>query len=185
MKSIFGDNVINDRVYINWFSGDLNFPLSNKILRWDGVFYKIYEKETVVNISFGNILNMENVENYVNTQKGINRKNKDKISDILFKKIKKQKWINSDSIDCSEKYLITIGKDGKVSKVIMVRYQAQDSIDKYWEKEEYDYCIKTMIKSLKKLEFDIIKNKGKPISEDIYIEIWFDEKKGKIENWTH
>ena len=44
MKGIFGDNVVNGRVYINWFSGDLNFPLNNKLLRWDGVFYKIYEK---------------------------------------------------------------------------------------------------------------------------------------------
>ena len=185
MKGIFVENVINDRVYINWFSGDLNFPLSNKVLRWDGVFYTIYEKETVINIAFGKILNMENVENYVDNPKAIDRKNKDKISDILFKKIKKAKWINIDSIDCSEKYLITIGKDGKVSKVTMLGYQSQDSIDKYWERSEYYYCINTIFNSLKKLEFDIIKNKGKPISEDIYIEIWFDEKKGKIENWTH
>ena len=39
--------------------------------------------------------------------------------------------------------------------------------------------------SLKKLQFDIIEDKGKPIGEDIYIEIWFDEKNGKIENWTN
>ena len=185
MKGLFSDKLINDRVFITWFSGDLNFPLSNKVLRWDGVFYKIYEKETVVSIAFGKILKMENVDNYVNSPKGINRKEKDRISDIMFKKIKKQKWINSDSIDCSEKYLITIGRDGKVSKVTMLGYPSQDSIDKYWERSEYNYCINTIFSSLKKLEFDILKNKGKPISEDIYIEIWFDEKKGKIENWTH
>jgi len=185
MKSIFGNNVINDRVYINWFSGDLNFPLSNKVLRWDGVFYKIYENETVVSIALGKVLKMENVDNYVKIPKGIDRKNKDKISDILFKKIKKAKWINIDSIDCSEKYLVTIGKDGKVSKVTMLRNQSQDSVDKYWERDEYNYCINTIFRSLKKLEFDIIKDKGKPISEDIYIEIWFDGKRGKIENWTH
>lgn len=185
MKSIFGNNIINDRIFINWFSGDLNFPLSNKVLRWDGVFYKIYEKETVVNVAFGKILNMENVENYIDNPKAIDRKDKDKISDILFKKIKKQKWLNIDSIDCSGKYLVTIGNDGKVSKVTMLGYQSQDTIDKYWERNEYDYCINTIFSSLKKLQFDILKDKGKPISEDIYIEIWFDEKKGKIENWTH
>lgn len=185
MKEVFGDNLINDRVYINWFSGYLNFPLTNKVLRWDGVFYKIYQKETVVNIAFGKILSIEKVENYVDNSKAIDRKSKDKISDILFKKIKKGKWINVDSIDCSEKYLVTIGKDGKVSKVIMLGYQSQDSNNKYWERNEYDYCINTIFKSLNKLQFDIIKDKGQPISEDIYIEIWFDEKKGKIENWTH
>lgn len=185
MKEVFGNKFINDRVYINWFSGDLNFPLTNKVLRWDGVFYKIYEKETVVNISSGKILNTENVENYVDNPKAIDRKDKDKLSDILFKKIKKAKWISVDSIDCSEKYLVTIGRDGKVSKVTMLGYQSKDTIDKYWERDEYDYCLNTIFNSLSKLQFDIIKDKGKPISEDIYIEIWFDEKKGKIENWTH
>ena len=185
MKSIFNDKFINDRVYINWFSGDMKFPLTNKVLRWDGVFYRIYEKETVIDIAYGKVLKMENVDNYIHTPKAIDRKSKDKISDILFKKIKKAKWINVDSIDCSEKYLVTIGNDGKVSKVTMLRYESQDSIDKYWERNEYDYCINSVFSSLKKLQFDILKDKGKPISEDIYIEIWFDEKKGKIENWTH
>ena len=185
MKGLFNDRVKKDKVFITWFSGDLNFPLTNKILRWDGVFYKIYEKETVLNVAFGKVLKTENVNNYINTSKGKNRKDKDKLSDIMFKKIKKQKWIDSDSIDCSEKYLVTIGIDGKVSKVTMLGYQSKDSIDKYWEREEYNYCLNTISKSLKKLEFDILKDKGKPITEDVYIQIWFDGKKGKIENWTH
>lgn len=185
IKSIFKDKFINDRVYIDWFTGDMKFPLTNKVLRWDGVFYRIYEKETVIDISYGKVLKMENVDNYIHNPKAIDRKNKDKISDILFKKIKKTKWIDADSVDCSEKYLVTIGNDGKVTKVTMLGYQSQDTIDKYWERNEYDYCINTMLSSLKKLQFDILKDKGKPISEDIYIEIWFDEKKGRIENWTH
>lgn len=185
MKAIFNDKYINDKVYIDWFSGDMKFPLTNKVLRWDGVFYRIYDKETVINIAYGKVLKMENVDNYIHIPKAIDRKNKDEVSDILFKKIKKTKWINADSIDCSEKYLVTIGNDGKVSKVTMLGYQSQDSIDKYWERNEYDYCINTVFSSLKKLQFDILKDKGKPISEDIYIEIWFDEKKGKVENWTH
>lgn len=67
----------------------------------------------------------------------------------------------------------------------MLEYQSQDTIYKYWEKNEYAYCINTIFSSLKKLQFDILKDKGKPISKDIYIEIWFDDRKGKIENWTH
>ena len=41
MKEIFGDKVENNRVFINWFTGLINFPdktEKNKILRWDGVF---------------------------------------------------------------------------------------------------------------------------------------------------
>jgi hypothetical protein len=185
MKGIFGDKVVNRRVYINWFSGDLNFPLNNKVLRWDGVFYKIFEYETVITIAFGKVLSIENVNNYVDNPKATDRKDKSKVSDIFFKKLKKVKWINIDSIDCSERYLVTIDKDGKVSKVTMLEYQSVDSINKYWERDEYNYCINTILNSLKKLKFDIIKDKGKPISEDIYIEIWFDEQNGKIENWTH
>ena len=138
------------------------------------------KKETIVSIAFGKILNMENVDNCVDNPKAIDRKDKNKISDILFKKIKKAKWINIDSIDCSEKYLVTIDKGGNVSKITVLGYQSADSIDKYWERDEYNYCINTIFNALKKLQFDIIKDKGKPIPEDIYIEIWFDEKKERL-----
>jgi hypothetical protein len=45
MKAIFGNKLVNNRIYIDWFSNDISFPLSNKVLRWDGVFYTIYEKK--------------------------------------------------------------------------------------------------------------------------------------------
>src|SRR5690606_21255968 len=83
MKSIFKNKFLNDKVYIDWFSGDLKFPLTKNVLRWDGVFYKIYEKETVINIVFGKVLKMYNVDNYVDNPKLIDRKSKDRISDIL------------------------------------------------------------------------------------------------------
>lgn len=97
--------------------------MNNKVLRWDGVFYKIYEKETVISIAFGKVLSVKNVDNYVDNPKAISRKDKSKVSDILFKKLKKVRWINIDSIDCSEKYLVTIDKGGEVSKVAMLEYQ--------------------------------------------------------------
>src|SRR5690606_32971249 len=34
MKAIFGDGVRQDRVFINWFSGVLNYPMDNSVLRW-------------------------------------------------------------------------------------------------------------------------------------------------------
>jgi hypothetical protein len=183
MTAIFGDKLINSKIYINWFSGDLNFPLNNKVLRWDGVFYKIYEKETVINISNGKVLNFENIENYIDDPKSIDRRDKGKISDILFKKLKRNNWKKADDCDCSEKYLVTINEFGNISKVTMIGYETDAKIDQHWDRDEYDYCMNTMFKRLKKLKFDIIKDKGKPMSEDIYIEIWTKDN-GKIENWT-
>ena len=183
MRVIFGDRVKDNKVFINWFSDELNFPLKSKLLRWDGVFYRIFEKETVISIYNGRVLRAENVDNYIDNRKSINRKDKNKVSNILFKKIKKTRWVNIDSCDCSEKYLVTIDQDGKVSKVMMAEYETDEKIEEAWEMDEYNYCIKNMLNALKKLRFDIIKDKGKPISEVIYIEIWFEEN-GKIENWT-
>jgi hypothetical protein len=181
MKSIFKDKFINDRVYIDWFSGDMKFPLTNKVLRWDGVFYTIYEREKVFSISNGNVLTIQDVENYVDDPNRIDRKDKNKISDILFKKLKKAKWKNKDDFDCSTKYMVTIDENGNVLKVKML--YSDEEIEKYYEKDEYNFCIKKLYDALKSLKFDIIKDKGRPIAEDIYIEIWIDDN-GKIENWT-
>jgi hypothetical protein len=182
IKTLFGDKVLDGRVYIYWFSGDISFPLSNKVLRWDGVFYTIFEKERVVNISGGKTLTVEDVENYSDDPKRINRKDKSKVSDILFKRLKKVKWKNKEDYDCSDKYLVTIDANGNVSKVRMLYSDAE--IDEYYKKEEYNFCIDKIFNALKTLRFDIIKDKGKPIAEDIYIEIWIEDN-GKIENWTH
>ena len=185
MRIIFGDNLKDNKIYINWFLGDFSFPLNKTLIRWDGVFYKIYGKERVISIDNGKVIKIEDVNNYTPKRKAINRKNGDKVSDILFKNLKKVKWGNINKFDCSAKYLITIGKEGKVSKVTMLGYDTDEKIDEHWEREEYDYCIKTIYDALSKLNFDIIKSKGKPISEDIYIHIWFDSATNKIENWTH
>lgn len=181
MKSIFNDKFSSDRVYIDWFSGDMKFPLTNKVLRWDGVFYTIYEREKVISISNGKVSAIEDVENYVDDPKRIDRKDKTKISDILFKKLKKAKWKNKEDYDCSEKYMVTIDENGNVSKVRML--YSDEEIEKYYERDEYNFCINKVYNALKSLKFDIIKDKGKPIAEDIYIEIWVEDN-GKLENWT-
>lgn len=164
------------------FRGDINFPLSDKVLRWDGVFYKTYEKERVVTIADGRILKIEDVENYVDDPKRINRKDKSKISDLLFKKLKKASWKNNKEFDCSDKYLVTIDENGNVSKVRM--FYSDEEIEKNYDKDEYNFCINRMYNALKSLKFDIIKDKGKPVAEEIYLEIWVEDN-GKIENWTN
>jgi hypothetical protein len=181
IKAIFGQQTKNDRVFINWFSGLISFPLTNKSLRWDGVFYRIYESEKVISITNGQVNNIKDVENYIDEPKRIDRRDKSKVSDILFKQLKKTKWKNDYDFDCSDKYLVTIDENGNVSKVRMV--YSSEEIEEYYEKDEYDFCINKMFNTLKPLQFDILKDKGIPIPEDIYIEIWI-ENNGRIKNWT-
>lgn len=182
IKSIFGEKYRNGKIYIDWFDGYINFPLTDKVLRWDGVFYKIFEKERIINISKGLVLKVEDVNNYIDDPNRIDRRDKNKVSDLLFKKLKTAKWKNSNDFDCSEKYLVTIDENGNVSKVSML--YSDGEIERYYEKDEYNFCIGKMFNALKTLKFDIIKDKGKPISEDIYIDIWIEDN-GRIENWTH
>lgn len=182
MKAIFKERFKNGKVFIDWFEGDINFPLTDKILRWDGVFYKIFEKEKVISISKGFVTNNQDVKNYIDDPKRIDRRDKNKVSDLLFKKLKKINWKNSNDFDCGTKYLVTIDEKGNISKVRMV--YSDEEIEEFYEKDEYNFCIEKIFNSLKSLKFDIIKDKGKPISEDIYIHIW-QEENGKLENWTH
>ena len=60
---------------------------------------------------------------------------------------------------------------------------SDEELEKYFEKDEYIFCINKVLNALQSLKFDIIKDKGKPIPEDIYIEIWVEEN-GKLKNWT-
>jgi len=60
MNKIFGKKVKNRKVFIDWYSGIINFPLKikkNKMLRWDGVFYRIYENENILVFSDGLLKN--------------------------------------------------------------------------------------------------------------------------------
>ena len=181
IKAIFGDKFKNEKVFIDWFDGYLNFPLTNEVLRWDGVFYKIFEREKVMTISNGLVEKVADFDNYIDDPKRIDRRNKEKISDILFKELKRAKWKNKNDFDCSEKYLVTINENGNVSKVRMLL--DEEEIEKFYDRDEFDFCINNMVNALKNLKFDIIKDKGKPISEDIYIEIWIEDN-GRIKNWT-
>ncbi len=77
--------------------------------------------------------------------------------------------------------MVTIDESGKVSKVEMTYNEKE--LNDYFERDEYNYCVESIYNSLKIMQFDILKDKGVPTSERIFIEIWFD-KNGKLENWT-
>ncbi len=188
IKKLFGEKVKNNKVYIDWYSGNISFPLksnNNKLLRWDGVFERVFLNETVVRIKKGKILKISYQQNYEDLKNGIDRLKRDSISSILFNQIKSYKWTKLDKFDCSELYTIVIGKNGKIADVIMTEYQTKELVKEFWDtKREYSHCIKSIKKALSKLQFDILKRKGKPTEEKVRVEIWFNED-GSIENWTY
>jgi hypothetical protein len=173
IKEIFGDKVVKGRVLMDWFSGSINFTNNfhkRNILREDIFFLKrIFRYEKVLDFKNGNLIKDYDVNNYEKVKGGYNRLNKNKISKIIFKPLNKVNFKNDKDFDCSDNYVITIGDKGKVSKVKMAR--DEEEINKYYDKDEYQFCTKKIENSLVNLKFDILKNKGKPISEDVYIEI--------------
>ena len=181
IRKIFKEKVVNDRVFIDWFSGDISFPLTDKVMRWDGVFYKIFEREKVIGVSAGKITKLKSVENYVDARRRIDRRYKTRIAPLLFEKIRKAQWMNRDSCDCSEAYLVTINGKGKVSAARMD--YTPEEIAEFFDGKDYEYCISNLLRSLRKMRFDIIRDKGKPKTEVIKIDILFNSD-GEIEDWT-
>lgn len=174
LKEVFGDRVKNNKVFIYWFSGNISIPIhakDNKIIRWDGVFENIFLKETVFKIEEGSILNVYDVSNYTYLKNAIDRIEKDSINPILFEHVRKFNWTKIDKFDCSENYIITISKNGKIGEIRMA--WSDEEIKEFFTKREYKHFIKSMKKALSNLQFDILKRKGEPIEEKIRLEIWF------------
>lgn len=185
LKLLFGIKVKNNKVFIDWFTGEISFPTMNKdneVIRWDGVFENIFLYETLLLIKKGKITNEKNIENYIDDLNRINRKKDAILSDVLFEKIKSYKWTKLDEFDCSETYKIRINKKGEIDLIEMDL--TKQEIKDFYEKNEAKHCMNSIKKALKNLKFDIVKRKGEPIEEIIYIELWFEED-GTIENWTY
>lgn len=176
IKAIFGDKFKNDRVFIYWYDGVFSFPLTQQMLRQDGVFYKIFEKEKAIYVSKGHVTKIIEIYNYIDDPKRIDRRDKYKISDVLFKEIKKEKWKNKMDYDCGNGYWVTINEKGIVTKVAIRFYEDGDSPI---EDKEENFCINKVYNALKDLKFDVIKDKGMPISEEIYLDV-FQEDNGRM-----
>lgn len=183
IRELFKDNVINNRVFIDWFSGNIIVP-SGDLLRWDGIFYRTFVKEIVLSIKRGIVKDETQVDNYIDLPDRINRRYNDTISNFIFDKIKNLDWKTLDECDCALTYIITIDKNGRVSEVQMADYLTKQVIREGWERNEYLFCINSIRRSIKSLRFDLIKKGGVKVPEKIYIEIWYEETTGQLENWT-
>lgn len=185
ITNIFKEQIKNGKVFINWYSGNFSLPKST-LLRWDGVFYSSFEKEMLIKVDNGRIKKVKLIDNYIDKPDRIKRRYNDTISNVLFERIKSKNlnWKKLDNCDCADRYFFTINKNGKISKVQMADYQSKDSIDKYWDRKDYNLCVKSIHRAVKGLKFDIIKRMGVKTSEKVYLEIWYEEKTEQIENWT-
>ena len=187
IKKLFGEKVKSNKVFVDWFSGNISFPTKrtdNKMINWDGVFERIFMYENVIEIENGKILKISEQQNYVDLKDGIDRLDRENITQAIFDRIKNYNWTKKDKFDCSELYTVTIGEKGKVTNVIMTEYQTKELISEFWDtKREYNFCIRSIKKALKGLQFDILKRKGIPIESNVNVEIWFNED-GTIENWS-
>lgn len=178
MKDLFGDKVKDGKVFIDWYDGYLNFPLTSKTLRSDGIFYKIYEKEKVISVLNGHVIKTEDFDNYIDDPKRIDRRDENKLNDFLYNKLQEATSKNKDASNIARitTFEVIIDENGSVSKVIS---PTKNNAEVDPKKDIRDIYIARVFNALKDLKFDIIKDKGKPISEKIRMNIYFDAN-GKV-----
>jgi hypothetical protein len=176
IKNIFDDKVINGKVFIDWFSNIIAFPKGKQIW-WDGIFNSIYDKEEIYIFEKGILLDKKDVENYQKVKGGISRIDNKAISNTIFKKVKKLDWEKLSDFICDSQYFIVIDENGKISNVEINTYNTP--LD-----EDDLYCIDIIKKQLQNLQFDIIKWHGVPINTNFSFEIFYNDKKKKLENWN-
>lgn len=185
INDIFKDKVISNKVFIDWYSGNISLP-NGKLLRWDGVFYKTFENEILINIDNGVVKKVNKTQNYIDSPDRINRRYNDTISNVIYEKLRSLDWKKLNECECDDSYIVTINKNGKISDVNKSDCQTKNDwkdLDKE-DRKNYNYCIKSIRRALRSLKFDIIKQNGVKVSEKVYIEIWYEESTGKLENWT-
>lgn len=156
---------------------------NNNLIRWDGVFDRVYENELLLTIRNGKIVRDKNILNYIDEVNCINRKNNDTISNILFEAIKELDWTYLDKYGCADgdTYLISINSKGKVVRVSFLNYRDEE-LDEYWDNKEYRKCFKFLKKSLSGLQFDQVFWHGKKFEDVVYLTIFYSD--GKLENWS-
>lgn len=188
IKQIFGNKVHINKVYIDWYSGDISLPRGD-ILRWDGVFSRTYYKEEILSFKKGLLSKNKLVDNYIALPNAIPRHFlKEKyyadsklITDTIFSIIRKEDWKKLSDCDCDNRYLIVINSKGRIKEIKLFSYLSEKENDEY--EKDLKKCISKFKHLLKNLQFDIVKWNGNPYEEKIVFEIFYTVD-GELENWT-
>jgi len=188
IKQIFGDKVVNKKVYVDWYIGNISFPRGD-LLRWDGVFSRTYYKEELLTFKGGLLSKKKIINNYIDLPNGISRDfSKEKyqadyklMTDTIFSIIQKLDWKKWSDCDCDQRYLIVINAKGKIRQIKLFSYLDKKENDEC--EKDLKKCISKFRHLLGKLQFDIVKWNGKPYEEKVVFELFYTVD-GKLENWS-
>ena len=176
MQKVFKEKFKNNKVFIDWYSNEFTIP-KGKPIWWDGIFTTLYDKEELYFIRNGILVDKHIINNYIKVKGGISRKKKE-MSKAVFREIKKLNWKKlDDEFFCSDTYCLEIDSNGKVVNVRKNNYGVE--LD-----EDDIHCQEIIKNQLKKIQFDIILYHGRPFNDRFCIEIFYDETKRKLENWS-
>ncbi len=179
LKNTFPDYFEDGKVFAYWYNSYLSIG-KDKLLKYDGIFSHNFLKSEVYNFENGNLISQEIVDNYINLPNGISRLDRKKVTNRIFRKIKKLNWKYLSDCGCDDEYWITIDDKGKISKVEFVpTFDSEEENIDY--AKEFKMCTDKLLNHLESMQFDIMKWNGQPYTEKVRIEIFYDKR---LENWT-
>ena len=164
------------------YSGSIYVRTSNQLVRWDGVFDRVYKEENQLVIENGKLIRKVKVKNYVDVNGAINRLKKDSISTLFFQRWIHLDWEALDEIDCADSYAITINSSGKVKSIRFTGW-AKEDLKILWDRNEYKKCYKELLSAIKDYRFDEVYWHGKKFDDEIFIEVFYDQ--GVLEDWSN
>jgi len=184
MEEIFKDRVVDHKVFIDWYSGDINIP-DGKFLRFDGIFHRSFEREISLTIHKGILNAVVNLQNYVDHPNRINRRYGDSIKKVFYENIMHAdlNWLLTVD-EIYPNFKIMIGKNGSIEKVTMINVLGDDETSEF-DRKQYRHFHRSIMRQVRMLRFDILKDEGKKIVETIYLEMSYDsnDKSWTYRNW--
>ena len=164
------------------YSGSIYVRASNQLVRWDGVFDRVYKEEKQLILKNGNLIRKAEVKNYIDVSGAINRVKKDSVSALFFQRWMHLDWEALDEIDCADSYTITINSSGRVKSIRFTAWNEED-LSVLWDRKEYKRCYKELLSAIKDYRFDELYWHGKKFDDEIFIEVFYDQ--GVLENWSN
>ncbi|MCP9237527.1 hypothetical protein [Lewinella sp. JB7] len=156
---------------------------SSNLVRWDGVFDRVFQSEKIIRIKNGRVIESVDVINYIDDPDRLNRGLGDTIHQILFERIIRLDWVELSDLECADgdTYVVTIDSRGRVKAISFADYETNE-LDDYWENKMYKKCFTHLKKALKELRFDEVYWHGQRFDDRIYLTLWYEG--GKLENWS-
>lgn len=184
LDSLYGDIVeYQNGSWIKSANTTIAIGNNNNLVRWDGVFDRVFESERIIRIKDGRVVESVDVVNYLDDPNRLDRKLKDNVHQILFERITSLDWVELIDFECAEgdTYEITIDSRGRIKSISFANYETNE-LDDYWDDKTYKKCLVQLKKAFKELRFDEVYWHGQRFDDRIYLTLWYED--GKLENWS-